>query len=97
MSLRDADGNNAFALSGEELKTGRSGAANDDTKFMSQEGEWFLAGVLDGIADGKALPHPVNLDLTNKNLLVMPMVSSEEDILDDCLISLTACADDQWV
>ncbi|KZP12562.1 glutamine synthetase/guanido kinase [Athelia psychrophila] len=51
VSLRDANGNNTFALSGEELKTGRSGAANDDTKFMSQEGEWFLAGVLDGIAD----------------------------------------------
>jgi hypothetical protein len=34
------------------LKSGRIGAAYDDTKFMSQEGEWFLAGILDGIADG---------------------------------------------
>ncbi|KAF7338157.1 Gln-synt-C domain-containing protein [Mycena venus] len=30
---------------------GRAGAAYDDTKFMSSEGESFLAGVLDGIAD----------------------------------------------
>jgi glutamine synthetase len=41
-----------FAVSDAEKKSGRDGAANKDVKFMSQEGEWFLAGVLDGIADG---------------------------------------------
>ena len=35
-----------------ELKGGRINAANKDTKFISQEAEWFLAGILDGIADG---------------------------------------------
>ena len=52
LSLRDKNGNNSFAVSNSELKSGRIGAAYDDTKYMSQEGEWFLAGVLDGIADG---------------------------------------------
>ena len=52
VSLRDGNGKNSFALSEDELKTGRTNAAYDDTKFISQEGEWFLAGVLDGIADG---------------------------------------------
>ncbi|QRV99852.1 glutamine synthetase [Ceratobasidium sp. AG-Ba] len=51
VSLRNRDGRNVFALSDAEAKTGREGAANDDTKFMSQEGEWFLAGVLDGLQD----------------------------------------------
>jgi len=51
LSLRDSDGRNSFAVSDSELKSGRIGAAYDDTKFMSQEGEWFLAGILDGIAD----------------------------------------------
>ncbi|EGO21025.1 hypothetical protein SERLADRAFT_475647 [Serpula lacrymans var. lacrymans S7.9] len=51
VSLRDASGRNAFAVSGAELKTGRSGAAYKDTEFISQEAEWFLAGILDGIAD----------------------------------------------
>jgi glutamine synthetase len=39
-------------VSDSELKRGRVNAANDDTKFISQEAEWFLAGILDGIADG---------------------------------------------
>jgi glutamine synthetase len=52
VSLRDSNGKNSFAVSDSELKTGRIGAAYNDTKFMSQEAEWFLAGVLDGIADG---------------------------------------------
>lgn len=52
VSLRDTNGKNSFALSDSELETGRSGAAYEDTKFLSQEGEWFLAGILDGIADG---------------------------------------------
>ena len=52
VSLRDSSGKNSFAVSDSELKLGRSGAAYDDTKFMSQEAEWFLAGILHGIADG---------------------------------------------
>lgn len=67
VSLRDSSGKNSFALSGSELKTGRSDAAYDDTKFMSQEGEWFLAGVLDGIADGTLHHHPA--DINHRHLL----------------------------
>ena len=52
VSLRDKDGKNVFAVSGDEVTTGRKGASYDDTKFISQEAEWFLAGILDGIADG---------------------------------------------
>jgi glutamine synthetase len=52
VSLRNADGHNIFALSDQEAKSGRPGAANDDVKYMSQEGEWFLGGVLEGLADG---------------------------------------------
>ena len=52
VSLRNKEGRNIFAVSDAELKTGRADAANEDTKFMSKEAEWFLAGVLDGIADG---------------------------------------------
>ncbi|KAK7054669.1 hypothetical protein VNI00_003132 [Paramarasmius palmivorus] len=52
VSLRDEKGKNIFAVSDAELSSGgRQGAANNDTKFMSLEGEQFLAGVLDGIAD----------------------------------------------
>jgi hypothetical protein len=40
-------------VSDAELERGRQGAANDDVKFISQEGEWFLAGVLDGLPDGR--------------------------------------------
>lgn len=52
VSLRDDSGKNIFAVSEAELSTGRSGAANDDVKFLSEEAEHFLAGILDGIADG---------------------------------------------
>lgn len=51
VSLRDSNGKGLFAVSEEELKMGRQGAANDDTKFISQEAEWFLAGILDGLPD----------------------------------------------
>ncbi|KAF8643907.1 hypothetical protein AX16_008923 [Volvariella volvacea WC 439] len=51
VSLRDAQGRNIFAVSGDELTNGRANAAYLDTKFLSQEGEWFLAGVLDGLPD----------------------------------------------
>ncbi|KAI0672962.1 glutamine synthetase/guanido kinase [Trametes maxima] len=51
VSLRDADGKSIFALPEDQLKNGRSDAQYEDTKFLSQEGEWFLAGVLDGLPD----------------------------------------------
>ncbi|KAK7693773.1 hypothetical protein QCA50_003345 [Cerrena zonata] len=51
VSLRDKDGKSIFAVSPSELKTGRAGAAYPDTKYLSQEGEWFLAGVLHGLPD----------------------------------------------
>ena len=54
VSLRDTNGKSLFAVSESELKTGRKDAANDDVKFLSQEGEWFLAGVLDGLPDSKS-------------------------------------------
>lgn len=53
VSLKNAHGKNIFAVSEEELKNGRAGAVNEETKFISQEGEWFLAGVLDGLPDGQ--------------------------------------------
>ena len=53
VSLRDMNGKSLFAVSEEELKTGRANAQYEDTKFLSQEGEWFLAGVLDGLPDSK--------------------------------------------
>ncbi|KIP12283.1 hypothetical protein PHLGIDRAFT_98208 [Phlebiopsis gigantea 11061_1 CR5-6] len=52
VSLRDLDGRSIFAVSDAELKTGRQDAANDETKFISQEAEWFLAGLLEGLPDG---------------------------------------------
>ncbi|RDB22260.1 Type-1 glutamine synthetase 2 [Hypsizygus marmoreus] len=51
VSMRDEAGKNVFAVQASELEKGRSDAAYEDTKFLSQEGEWFLAGILDGIAD----------------------------------------------
>ena len=53
--MRDSSGKSLFAVSDAELKTGRANAAYEDTKFLSQEGEWFLAGVLDGLPDGPSL------------------------------------------
>ncbi|KLO18630.1 glutamine synthetase/guanido kinase [Schizopora paradoxa] len=52
VSLRDKTGKNIFAVTDDEAKHGgRKGASYDDTKFISQECEWFLAGILDGIQD----------------------------------------------
>ncbi|KAF9014102.1 hypothetical protein BDQ17DRAFT_1296282 [Cyathus striatus] len=51
VSLRDSIGKNIFAVSEQELSAGRADPAYEDTKFISKEAEWFLAGVLDGIAD----------------------------------------------
>ena len=51
VSLRDASGKNAFAVSDEELKSGRADAAYDELKFISETAEYFLAGILDGLTD----------------------------------------------
>jgi hypothetical protein len=53
VSIRDKTGRNIFAVTEEEKKAGgREGAAFDDTKYLSQEAEWFLAGLLEGLSDG---------------------------------------------
>lgn len=40
----------------EQKNGGRKGAAFEDTKYLSQEAEWFLAGVLTGLSDGQPIP-----------------------------------------
>ncbi|KAI9466167.1 hypothetical protein BJY52DRAFT_1183045 [Lactarius psammicola] len=50
VSLRDSNGDNIFAIP-EELEGGREGAAYDELKYISQNAEYFLAGVLDGLTD----------------------------------------------
>lgn len=52
MSLRSKDGKNIFSVDDSEMKTGRPGAAYEDTRFISKHGEQFLAGLLDGLTDG---------------------------------------------
>lgn len=52
VSLRDNTGTNVFSLAEVDGKDGRKDAQYEDTRYLSQEGEWFLAGILDGIADG---------------------------------------------
>lgn len=53
VSLRSKDGKNAFALSEEEIKAGgRSNAYHDQLKYISQDAEYFLAGLIDGLQDG---------------------------------------------
>ncbi|KAG8716204.1 hypothetical protein FRC11_007378 [Ceratobasidium sp. 423] len=51
VSLRDKNGRNVFAVADTDKEKGRADAKYQDTRFMSQEGEWFLAGVLDGLTD----------------------------------------------
>ncbi|EIW69792.1 hypothetical protein TREMEDRAFT_68303 [Tremella mesenterica DSM 1558] len=52
VSLRDDTGRNVFSVSEEEYKAGgRKDAMFKDTRLLSQEGEWFLAGLLAGLAD----------------------------------------------
>ena len=65
--MRDANGKSLFAVSDADLKSGRSDAQYDDTKFLSQEGEWFLAGVLDGLPDGMYYAEVLILHLTASN------------------------------
>ena len=57
VSLKDNNGKNVFTVTEEELQTGgRKNAQFNDTKFISQECEWFVAGILDGLPDGQS-PH----------------------------------------
>ena len=50
--MQDEDGRNIFAVSDEELKAGgRKGAEYVDVKYLSQEAEWFLGGLLEGLPD----------------------------------------------
>ncbi|EUC59497.1 glutamine synthetase/guanido kinase [Rhizoctonia solani AG-3 Rhs1AP] len=51
VSLRGKNGQNVFAVADKDKEKGREDAQYQDTRFMSQEGEWFLAGVLDGLTD----------------------------------------------
>lgn len=73
MSLRDSNGSNAFAVKSEELQGGREGAPYDELRYISQTAEYFLAGVLDGLTDGK-FPHLMRQSDTEA-ILVMPTVS----------------------
>jgi glutamine synthetase len=52
VSLRNKEGHNSFAVSDSDLLQGRRGASYEDTRFISEEAEYFLAGVLEGLADG---------------------------------------------
>ncbi|GAA5938587.1 glutamine synthetase family protein [Sporobolomyces koalae] len=51
ISLRDDSGRNVFAVRDDEVKEGRADAKFEDTKRISKECEWFLAGVLEGLPD----------------------------------------------
>ncbi|GAA6028010.1 hypothetical protein JCM8097_001828 [Rhodosporidiobolus ruineniae] len=52
ISLRDLKtGRNIFAVADEDQAEGRKDAAFPDTKRLSKEGEWFLAGILEGLPD----------------------------------------------
>jgi len=51
VSLRDSKGENVFEFPGAETGKGREGAKYDDTKFISEAAEQFLAGILDGLPD----------------------------------------------
>ncbi len=54
VSLKDASDRNVFALTSEEIrKGGRQNASYEDVRFVSQEGEWFIAGLLDGLTHGE--------------------------------------------
>ena len=55
VSLRDRRGQNVFASVDEEGKSQvRQRAKYDDLKYVSQECEWFLGGLLEGLPDGKS-------------------------------------------
>ncbi|GAA5976626.1 hypothetical protein JCM10908_005574 [Rhodotorula pacifica] len=51
ISLRDKNGKNVFAVEEDEVQKGRKDAKYEDTARISQIGEWFLAGILEGLPD----------------------------------------------
>ncbi|TFY83440.1 hypothetical protein EWM64_g558 [Hericium alpestre] len=51
VSIRGADGKNAFAVDPSQAGAGRPDAAYDELRFISQVAEQFLAGILDGLPD----------------------------------------------
>jgi hypothetical protein len=54
VSIKDKSGRNIFALTPEEIANGgRKNAPFKDVQYISQIGEYFLAGVLEGLPDGK--------------------------------------------
>lgn len=55
VSLRDESGRNIFALNKEDKDggKGRASAKYDDLKYISQEAEWFLGGLLEGLPSGE--------------------------------------------
>ncbi|CAE6414108.1 unnamed protein product [Rhizoctonia solani] len=55
VSLRDKNGRNIFAIVDADKDKGRADAQYQDTRFMSQEGEWFLAGLVPTINGYKRL------------------------------------------
>ncbi len=72
--MRDESGRNIFALSGDEKTSGgRSNAAYDDLKYISQEAEWFLGGLLEGLPDGESLPIP-GMRATSSRETVVPLM-----------------------
>jgi glutamine synthetase len=73
VSIRDKSGRNIFAVSEEEKKAGgREGAAFEDTKYLSQEAEWFLAGLLEGLSDGMSLLSGATLSFTSLSTFCPP-------------------------
>ncbi|SJL00475.1 probable glutamine synthetase [Armillaria ostoyae] len=58
VSLRNSQDQNIFALPRSDVATGREGAAFEDTKYISEAAEHFLAGILDGVADNPVLLVP---------------------------------------
>ena len=71
VSLRNAEGKNAFAPTKEDLENGgRKNAFHKDLAFVSQEAEWFLAGLIDGLPDSASTGH---VGSSTQLTAVMPM------------------------
>lgn len=70
VSLQDKSGRNIFALTDQELEAGgRQDAPFEPMKYMTQEAEWFLAGLVDGLPDGELHNCPIGADM-----IVVPMM-----------------------
>lgn len=79
VSLRDASGRNIFAPSKEEMAgDGRKDAKYKDLKYLSQEAEWFLGGLLEGLPDGE---HCLLQCLTVVIPMMCPTINSYKRLL----------------